>query len=52
MIKINKNTQYVRANNTPRADGLVDVKSSVGKIPVNTDNMTNEFYEKIKISFV
>ena len=46
MIEINKNTQYighshtldyVRANNTPIADGVVDVKSSGGKLPVNTD---------------
>ena len=27
----------VRANNTPGANGVVDVKSPGGKLPVNTD---------------
>ena len=37
----------VRANNTPGGDGVVDVKSSGGELPVNTDNMTYEFYEQL-----
>ena len=48
MIEVNRNTQYighahtlddVKANNTFGADGVVDVKSSGGKLPVNTDSI-------------